>query len=127
MKVRRYRPSDLSEVNQLWEKHHSHSFSLPPLQPSIIDCVVEDDDGKIIAFGNLKIFAECVMVMDHDKSSLKRARAFREIMPVAIMGAQKSGIAEIHATVQDPGFGDVMRKHFGFKDVLGEHLVKEVD
>lgn len=80
----------------------------------------------MIAFGNLKVFAETIMVMDHDRSSIVRAKAFREIMPVAIMGAQKAGISEIHAVTQDSSFGDVLRKHFGFEDVLGEHLKLEV-
>jgi len=99
---------------------------LPRLTPSIIDCVISDDDG-IVAFGNLKVYAETVMVMDHDRPARLRAKAFREIMPVAIMGAQRAGIHEIHAVTQDPDFGVVMRKHYGFRDVLGEHLVKEVE
>ena len=126
MNVRRYSPADLKVIDELWQKHHAHQFSLPKLLPSIIDCVVEDDKG-IIAFGNLKVFAETVMIMDHDRSPIVRAKAFRQIMPVAIMGAQRAGIAEIHATVQDPDFGDVMRKHYGFRDVLGEHLIKDVE
>ena len=99
---------------------------MPQLEPSIITCVVEDDKG-MIAFGNLKIFAETYMVMDHDRSKLERARAFKEIMPVAIMGAQRVGIHQIHACTQDPDFADVLRKHYGFWDVLGEHLIKEVE
>jgi len=99
---------------------------LPKLTPSIIDCIVEDENG-IIAFGNLKVYAETVMVMDHDRTARLRARAFREIMPVAIMGAQRAGINEIHAVTQDPDFGVVMRKHYGFRDVLGEHLIKDVE
>lgn len=124
--VRRYSPADLKKIDEIWQKHHSASFSLPKLSPSIIDCVIEDEQG-IIAFGNLKVYAETVMVMDHDRSARLRAKAFREIMPVAIMGAQRAGIHEIHAVTQDPDFGVVMRKHYGFRDVLGEHLVKEVE
>ena len=103
--VRRYTPADLAKINELWKKHHSHQFSLPQLEPSIITCVVEDDKG-MIAFGNLKIFAETYMVMDHDRSKLERARAFKEIMPVAIMGAQRAGIHQIHACTQDPDFAE---------------------
>lgn len=99
---------------------------MPKTLPSVIDCIVEDDRG-IIAFGNLKVFAETIMVMDHDRSRTTRARAFREIMPVAIMGAQRAGITEIHAVTQDPDFGVVLRKHYGFADVLGEHLRLEVE
>jgi len=124
--VRRYSSEDLKVIDELWRKHHAHQFSLPKLQPSIIDCIVEDDKG-IVAFGNLKVFAETVMIMDHDRSAIVRAKAFREIMPVAIMGAQIAGIAEIHAVTQDPDFGVVMRKHYGFRDVLGEHLIKDVE
>lgn len=127
MKVRRYRPSDLEEISKLWEKHHSHSFSLPPLNPSIIDCVVEDSEGKIVAFGNLKIYAEAVMIMDHDRSRKDLAVAFQRCMDVAIMGAQKSGISEIHAVAQDADFADVLRNKYDFVNVVGEHLVREVD
>ena len=126
MIVRQYKKSDLEKIDAIWKKHHAHQFTLPPLDPSIITCVIEDEKG-MVAFGNLKIFAETVMVMDHDRSPLVRARAFREIMPVAIMGAQKAHISQIHAVVQDPSFGDVLRKHFGFTDVLGEHLILEVE
>jgi hypothetical protein len=123
--IRRYQDGDLKKVDELWRKHHQNQFSLPSLHPSIITCVIEDEKG-MIAFGNLKVFAETIMVMDHDRSAIVRAKAFREIMPVAIMGAQKIGISEIHAVTQDSSFGDVLRKHFGFSDVLGEHLKLEV-
>ena len=123
--VRLYQKGDLKKVDELWRKHHENQFSLPALMPSIITCVVEDEQG-MIAFGNLKVFAETVMVMDHDRSPIVRAKAFREIMPVAIMGAQQVGISEIHAVTLDPSFGDVLRKHFGFSNVLGEHLKLEV-
>lgn len=125
MIVRRFQLEDLAKIDELWKKHHAHQFSLPRLRPSIITCVVEDKEG-MIAFGNLKVFAETVMVMDHDRSAIVRAKAFKEIMPVAIMGAQQADITEIHAVVQDPDFGDVLRKHYGFEDVLGEHLKLEV-
>ena len=126
MIVRRYTPEDLKVIDELWRKHHAHQFSLPKLQPSIIDCVVEDDKG-IVAFGNLKVFAEAVMIMDHDRSPIVRAKALREMMPIGIMAAQRSGIAEIHLVSQDPDYAELLRKHYGFTTVLGEHLVKEVE
>lgn len=109
-------------------KHHAHSFSLPALNPSLIDCVAVDETvGKIVAFGVVKVYAEAVMVMDHDRNRLTRARAFAELMSVAIMGCQKAGVTQLHVVAQDPNFADVLRKQYKFGDVVGEHLKLEVE
>lgn len=125
MIIRRYRHSDLEAVSKLWEKHHSHSFSLPTLEPSIINAVVEDAEGKIVAFGNLKVYAECVMVMDHDRPKSLLARAFKRLMETAILAARRNKIQKVHAVSLDPDFAELLRKHYGFSDVTGEHLVRE--
>jgi hypothetical protein len=127
VKIRRYQDSDLEEVNELWVKHHSHAFSLPPLSPNIVTCVALDEaTGKIIAFGVVKVYAEAVMVMNHDERPRTLVRAFRELMSVAIMGCQKFGITQLHAVAQDPNFADVLRRQYNFEDVLGDHLKMEV-
>jgi hypothetical protein len=128
MITRRYQPSDLEEVSALWEKHHSHEFSLPPLDEAIIACVaVDETTGKIVAYGVMKVYAEVVMVIDHDRGRITRARALTELMGVGVMAAQKAGLPQIHAMTTDPDYADVLRKHYGFSNIEGEHLMMEVE
>jgi N-acetylglutamate synthase-like GNAT family acetyltransferase len=127
LKLRRYLPSDLEAVSRIWEKHHSQTFSLPALNPSIITGVIVDENDKVVAFGNLKIYAEGVIVMDHDRPKATLGRALKKLMEAAIMGARKFGVSRIHVSTTDPDYSEILRKHYGFSDVLGEHLVREND
>lgn len=127
MHIRRYRPSDLEAVSKLWEKHYSQEFSLPSLLPRIVEAVVEDDWGEIVGFGVVKVFAEAVMVLDKDRSTRDRAESMDLLMKLAVDGVSQVGAKQLHVFVSDENFGNVLRKHYDFKEPSLKVLVKEIE
>ena len=75
MIMREFLASDENEVVNLWRKHNRNDVYLPDL---IYDCkvtnklVIEDENGKIIAFTCFNLIPEIILI--HDKSVPMRLR-----------------------------------------------------
>lgn len=115
MKLRSFHPSDVTRISEIWEEHHSHDASLPGRNTSIIDAVVENDEGKIIAYGQVKLFAEGMMFLDHSIPDLQKAEALRLLMIEAFRGVKQANLDQMYAFIRDPDFAKLMQKHFGFE------------
>jgi hypothetical protein len=125
--LRAYQPSDLAAISKIWEDHHSDYYGLPNRKSIIIDAVVEDD-GRLIGYGQVRLFAEAMLFLDKDAPLRSRIQALQQLMREAFRGTERAGIREIYAFIQDPDFSLLMQKHFHFKttDKPGELLVKEL-
>ena len=126
--IRSFRPEDVPEIDRIWKAHHSDNFGVPDRSTSIIDAVVEDDKGKVIAYGQVKLFAEAMLFLDLDASQRDKIQAVRLLMLEAFRGAELAKLNEIYALIQDPDFSLLIQKHFGFRavDNPGELLKKEL-
>ncbi len=47
---------DVKAISEIWERHHSHSFSLPSRRNIIIEAKVEKDD-RLIGYGQVRLVA----------------------------------------------------------------------
>lgn len=115
MRIRSYRPEDAEAIDRIWKEHWQHDFSVPDRSHAIIDAVIEDDSGQVIAYGQVKLFAEAVMVLDLNQSEFKRASAVRLLMHEAFRGTKDAGINDLYSFSRSPDLVNLIRKHFGFE------------
>jgi len=127
MKLRCFTWDDVPAISKIWEDHHSDYYGLPNRRSSIIDAVVEDQ-GKIIGYGQVKLFAEAMLFLDKSAPLRSRVNAFRMLILEGFRGTEQAGIQELYAFCADPDFALIMQKHFRFfkADRPGELLVKEL-
>lgn len=126
MKLRSFRPSDVQIIDQIWREHHSDDFSVPARDNALIDAVVENKAGEVIAYGQVKLFAEAMLILDLNASQREKVFAIKSLMLEAFRGADIAGIKQMYAFIQDPDFALLIKRHFGFDTVnKGEVLLRE--
>jgi len=129
VRLREFQDSDIPRISAIWEKHHSTDHSLPDRQNSIVDAVVEDDAGNIVAYGQVKLFAEAMLFLDFDSSKLAQGEAIKLLMQEAFRGTREFRLKDIYAFIKDPAFADLIERHFGFQRTAypGELLLRRLD
>ena len=93
-----------SDIPALFEMHQrTEKFPFPdwkdPLYP--IKETVENESGRIVGAGFLKILAEPVLIIDKACSSTERAHIIRELLMVGKMKTSKLGIPDWHVFIKD--------------------------
>lgn len=127
VKLRSFQPSDVEAINEIWERYHRNEFSVPNRDNAIIDAVVEDD-GKVIGYGQVKLFAEAMFILDLNASQRSKVEALILLMTEAIRGCSISGIEDLYCFIRDPQFASLISKHFSFEivDNPGELLLRRL-
>ena len=128
MKLRSFRDTDIPEIDRIWQEHHKDSFSVPNRDNSIIDAVVEDDLGKVIAYGQVKLFAEAMLFLDLSASKKDKVKAVIALIHEAFRGVRANDINDVYCFIKDPDFAQLVKKHFDFEivDDPGELLLRKV-
>ncbi len=125
MIVRSYRDSDLKRVDEIWKKFYSTEFCLPDLSNTITHAIIEND-GIITGFGEVKLFAEALMVIDKDQSLRVKTDTARALIYKGINDSTSAGLRQLHVSVHDLRFAEVMEKHFGFERVKDIIMVRNL-
>lgn len=118
-KLRSFDRADIPRIDEIWREHHRNDFSVPDRANAIIDAVVEDGDGKVIAYGQVKLFAELMLILDKSASQREKVEAIKLLMLEAFRGCDKAGIKQAYAFIKDPEFATLIQRHFGFDIVDG--------
>ena len=100
---------------------------MPNRKNAIIDAVVEKD-GEVIGYGQVKLFAEAMFIIDKDASVRDRVEALKLLMMEAIRGVDGTKLEDIYCFIRDPEFASLIAKHFSFEivDDPGELLLRKV-
>lgn len=127
MKLRPFKSGDELAVDKIWKAHHQ-DFSVPNRDRMIAEVVAEDDDGNVVAYGQVKLFAEAIMLIDKDASPRNKVNALKELLLEAFRGTDQAGLQELYCFCKDPEFATLLAKHFGFEivDYPGELLLRKV-
>jgi hypothetical protein len=127
-RLRSFRTSDVEAIDRIWRKHHSNDFSVPDRRNAVVDAVVEDDNGEVIAYGQVRLFAEAMFILDLDARARDKIEALKLLMLEAFRGTDSAGLRNLYAFISDPEFADLIEKHFGFEraDKVGELLLREI-
>lgn len=126
-RLRPFAPTDVTALNELWENHWRQNSSLPNRKNSIIDAVVDDQDsGRIVGYGQVKLFAESMLFLDPTTPKRARVKALKLLMAEAHRGVHLAGIEDMYAFIKDPDFALLIEKRYGFQRVIepGELLLK---
>jgi len=97
------------------EKMNAGEFYFRVGDLSIVDGVIEDDTGKVVAFGIVKPFAEAVFICDQDEPRVTRGKALNMLMDTAIAGTRARNLRQLHVFVSDPKLAEALKKHHGFE------------
>jgi hypothetical protein len=127
MELRCFSWDDVPAISAIWEKHHSDLCGLPNRRTAVVDAVVEDK-GKIVGYGQVKLFAEAMLFLDKSASLRSRIGALQLLMREAFRGTEQAGLSEIYAFIAEPEFALLIEKHFHFysADKPGRLLIKEL-
>lgn len=124
MLIRGIRNTDVPELRELCDKYSHAGFDLPKQNNIFADAVIEHE-GKVVAFGVLKLIAEAILVIDHSLSTKIRGEALTLLIQEAVKEASKKKLLEVQA-VCEPKFASVMKKHYGFQKLVGETLILDL-
>ena len=126
MIVRQYNPRlDAIPIHEVWKKHHDTDFSIPAVENILTAPIVYNDD-RLVAFGMVKLFAEAIMVMDLDSNKRDRVNAMKILLMEAFKACNAANIEQLHLSVTNPDFAEMLKKHYDFRTCEGEILVVEV-
>lgn len=118
--IRKYKESDLKEVERIWRTHYNGEFklNLPGLEAAIIE-----KEGIVTGFGFVNPIVEIIMLLDKSQGVMSNGKDFLQLMGTAKSVAKLWNFDQLHAFVQDSNFSDILKGHFGFKNTKGESLV----
>jgi hypothetical protein len=122
MEFRYDRRGDIEAIDRIWRQHYYGQFGLPTTENKIISGVVDSGEG-IRGFGIVKLFAEGLFVIDQSMSLRDKIKTIELLLEAQQIGCSNSGIEQSHAFVRDANFAKILKKHFGYKDTIGECLV----
>lgn len=126
MNIRPFRREDIEAIDAIWRKHYATESSMPDRQSMVTDAVVEDSEGKIIGYGQVRLFAEAMLFLDKDASQRDKVQALKLLMLEAFRGTQSAKLKELYCFINDPDFATLIERHFGFRVVdKGELLYRE--
>jgi hypothetical protein len=125
MIIRALKAEDIEEVDRLYRSFYENDFYLPSLSNTITHAVVEDGE-KILGFGEVKVFAEAIMVLDKNKNDRTKAITMKALMTKAIEDCKKIGIEQLHVSVKDDKFIEILEKHYEFEKVKGIILARKI-
>lgn len=114
----------LDDVKIIEELNKVQDFKLKDIDKCIIDKIVFEGD-KPIAYGIVKRMAEAIILVNHNVPILLRARAMRELMSYAELGAKREGCEQIHVFVKDSVLAKSLVRHFNFRKIQDIGLVKD--
>lgn len=119
--------SDILDIDRLWQANWRGVYSMPNRNNAIVDAVVEGESG-LVAYGQVKLFAEAMLFLDPTKPKRERVRALQLLMTEAFRGTRKAGIEELYAFIEDPNFASLIANRYGFKvlDTPGKLLLRGV-
>lgn len=128
MKIRPFLPEDVEVIDAIWRKHHANDFSVPNRNNLVIDAVAEDASGTVVAYGQVRLFAEAMFFLDKDASQRDKVQALRLLILEAIRGADLAQLEDLYCFIKDPAFATLISKHFSFEivDEPGELLLRKV-
>lgn len=125
MMLRSPTKEDFVKVIEIYRNNYNYHFD--PFTPnSIIDDAVAVKDGKIIAYGMVKVFAEAVFLADPTTLRIERSKALKALMELAEEKTKKANIKELYTFTSNGAFKNLLKEQFGFSEIMSPALVKDL-
>lgn len=124
LKFRLSQRSDIGEIDRIW-REGNYNFSLPNTDQTLLDGVAFDENG-IVGFGLIKLYPEGIMVIDQKRPLRDKALAVKLLLHIQHEAVKRAGFDKVHVFTQDTSFHDILRKHYGYHDIVGDHLARNL-
>lgn len=115
------RPAKNEDFDSLIEIHKQHPFSLPEFK-NILDILVVEDKGKIVAWGYTKKFVEIVFIPKLDVSDITKVKSLKLLSEKSTELTKARGIDMVHSFVTDEHFAEFLVKRFHYGVCTGTPL-----
>ena len=120
------RPAKKEDYSQLVELHKGHEFPLPEWK-NILDVLVVEDDGKIVAWGYTKKFVEIVFVPNKNTSKITKVKSLKLLSKMSSELTKARGIDMVHSFVTDDYFAKLLVERFKYGVCTGTPLFLDLD
>lgn len=112
MIIKEVTKNDLDTIEEL--NKMQDGFKLRSLDNCIIDRLAFEN-GDVIAYGIVKKLAEACILVNHKMPKITRAKAMRELMKYAELGAKKAGCEQLHCFTKNNLVALTLERQFGFE------------
>jgi N-acetylglutamate synthase-like GNAT family acetyltransferase len=112
MIIRKYKPEDAAQVDEIFDRCHKGTFARPNLS-HVVSAAVMEHDGKIVGFGALEAILEAVMIIDLDLGVNERVEILRQLLDAARFITRDKGFERFYMFPSDEIFADVLVNRFG--------------
>lgn len=120
------RPAKQEDFDQLVALHAGHDFPFPSFD-NILDVLVVEKDGKIVAWGYTKKFVEVVFVPDKNSPRSTKVKSLKLLSNKSSELTIARGIDMVHSFVKDESFAELLVKHFNYGVCTGQALFLDLD
>lgn len=120
------RAAKQEDLNQLIEINKNHTFPFPPDFSSMLDILVVEKEGRIVAWGYTKKQVEIVFVPDLDSPKPTIVKSLKLLSEKSSELTKERGISQVHCFVQDPDFAALLVERFGYGVCSGTALFLNV-
>lgn len=118
--------TDAMEIDQIFRSQPD--IDVPSLRHTYDNAVAENSNGRLLAYGVLKEFAEAVLIINRE-STRKREKAaiIKLVISRAIKTCKKNHLEKLIIITEDESYSKVLEKRWGFKEIQGKVLSLEIE
>ena len=120
------RPAKQGDWPALIEIHKGHSFPFPDFK-NMLDVLVVEHNGKVIAWGYTKKYVEIVFVPKKDSLKVTKVKALKLLSDKSTELTRTRGIDMVHSYVKDESFVKLLVERFNYGVCTGTPLYLDLD
>lgn len=120
------RPAKKEDFDSLVRIHGKHDFPFPKFE-NVLDILVVEHDGEIVAWGYTKKFVEVVFIPDTEKPNITKVKSLKLLSEKSNELTKARGIDLIHSFVKDEKFAQLLVTKFNYGVCTGTPLFLDLD
>lgn len=120
------RPAKPEDWDFLVALTRGHTFPFPDFK-NILDVVVIEDNGKIVAWGYTEKFVEAIFVPATDAPNITKVKSLKSLSAKLGELTRARGIEQIHSFIQDEKFAKLLVERFNYGVCSGTPLFLNLD
>jgi len=120
------RPAKKEDFPFLLEIQKGHKFPLPEFN-NILDILVVEDKGKIVAWGYTKKFVEIVFIPEESASNITKVKSLKLLSEKSTEITRARGIDMVHSFVEDDRLAKLLVERFNYGVCTGTPLYLDLE
>ena len=118
--------SCVEDWDSILELHKGHSFPFPDFK-NMLDVLVVEDNGKLVAWGYTKKFVEIVFVPAISSTKITKVKSLKLLSEKSSELTKARGIDMVHSFVVDDDFAKLLVERFNYGVCTGTPLFLDLD